>query len=136
MAFLLSLLKPVAYISVPAIIVSRTSEKGRAYVRLGVYATCMTAVATYAVFVAAGLALIGKKYDVNNVVARSFYAVASRVLDVKVEIEGEEHLNEKRPAVLIMNHQSILDILILGRYASQSPLFYGSSRVLKQDVIL
>jgi len=60
------------------------------------------------------MSLVGRRYDVNFVVARMFYIVASRLLGVEVEVEGEEHMDEK-PAVLMANHQSELDILIIGR---------------------
>ncbi|KAI6130281.1 hypothetical protein EDD16DRAFT_1689656 [Pisolithus croceorrhizus] len=50
----------------------------------------------------------------NFVVARTFYAIASYALDITVEVEGEEHL-QTRPAVMVSNHQSMLDILCLGR---------------------
>lgn len=76
----------------------------------------MTAVATCAAFVAVGMSLVGRKYDVNYVVARTFYAVAGKALGISIVIEGEEYLNTK-PAVLMQNHQSMLDILFVGGYA-------------------
>ena len=66
--------------------------------------------------VAAGMSLAGHRFDINWVVARSFYTLAGKLLDIKFVVEGEEHLDTK-PAVLVGNHQSGLDILFLGRYA-------------------
>lgn len=117
MAFILSWLKPLAYISVPVLVVRSivtTSPKGRYYVRLGVYLGLMGAIATWGFFVAAGMYTVGQQYDVNWVIARAFYAIGSRALDVEIEIEGEEHLQTK-PAVLMINHQSMFDILFVGR---------------------
>ena len=66
--------------------------------------------------VAVGMSLAGHRFDINWVVARSFYTLAGKLLDIKFVVEGEEHLDTK-PAVLVGNHQSGLDILLLGRYA-------------------
>ncbi|CAL1700200.1 unnamed protein product [Somion occarium] len=52
------------------------------------------------------------QYGVQS--AQSFYNLASPVVDIRIEMEGEEHL-ENRPAVIVANHQSMLDILMLGR---------------------
>jgi len=52
---------------------------------------------------------------VNIVIARCFYFLASKVMDIQVEIEGQEHLVAERPSILMINHQSFLDILIVGR---------------------
>jgi lysophosphatidate acyltransferase len=40
-------------------------------------------------------------------------------LDLEVKIEEEEYLQAK-PAVYMSNHQSMIDILILGRWASRN----------------
>ncbi|KAL5530339.1 SLC1 [Sanghuangporus sanghuang] len=114
---LLSLVKPLAYLSVPIFLLrtaSNTSPLARYYVRLGIYLSTVGVCSLWGVFVSIGLSLIGRRYDINWVIARSFYNLASRFLGITVEVEGEEHLST-RPVVLIMNHQSMLDILILGR---------------------
>ncbi|KAI0719041.1 hypothetical protein C8Q72DRAFT_130970 [Fomitopsis betulina] len=63
--------------------------------------------------------LVGRKLDMFFVVARTFYMIASRALDIQLMVNGGEHL-ETRPAVLIRNHQSMLDILHLGRCVCSS----------------
>jgi len=78
----------------------------------------MTAIATMGIVVAAAMSLVGRRYDVNWVIARSFYTLAGNVLDIRVEVEGEEHLLTK-PAILLSNHQSMLDILFVGRMMPQ-----------------
>jgi len=57
---------------------------------------------------------MGQGVNVNYVTARSFYYLASKAVDITVEVEGEEYL-DSRPAVLVGNHQSMVDILVLGR---------------------
>lgn len=120
MSFLALLIKPLAYISVPVIVlrtIASASPVGRYYAQLTIYLGTLAVVSTWGVFVAVGMTLVGRRHDVNYVVARSFYAIASRVLDIQVEVEGEEHL-QTCPVVMVGNHQSMLDILYLGRYVS------------------
>ncbi|EIW76203.1 acyltransferase-domain-containing protein [Coniophora puteana RWD-64-598 SS2] len=119
MSFLFAcLIKPLAYLSLPILLaryIHDASPAGRYYVRVGIYLGCLSLVSTAGVFIAAGMSLIGRRDDVNFVVARCFYALASRALDIHVEIEGEEHLQEARPALMVSNHQSMLDVLFLAR---------------------
>jgi lysophosphatidate acyltransferase len=113
MSFWSYLIKPLAYLS-PIIIVAWFTPMGRYYLRIGVFIGSLFTVGSSSGLTAIAMASAGKKYDVNSVVAFSFYWVASRTLNIKVELEGEEHL-ETRPGVMIGNHQSMLDILWLGR---------------------
>lgn len=79
------------------------------------YMSVMLSVATCSTAIAASMVLLGRRYDTNFVVARVFYAICKRVMNIQVEVvEGQEYLSS-RPAVYMMNHQSILDILIVGR---------------------
>ncbi|KAG9019548.1 1-acylglycerol-3-phosphate O-acyltransferase [Tulasnella sp. 427] len=57
---------------------------------------------------------MGKRYDIQWLVARSFYELGSRLLGITMTVEGWEYL-ETRPAIYIGNHQSMIDILFLGR---------------------
>lgn len=113
-SFLSFLVKPLAYLT-PIIFAAWFTSTGRYYLRIGMYIGCLSAVGTASGFIAAAMSAMGKMYDVNHVVAFSFYYVASRVLDITIELEGEEHL-QTRPAVMVGNHQSMLDIIWLGRY--------------------
>lgn len=73
----------------------------------------MTVAACSAV-VAAGMSLVGRRFDTNYIVSRIFHAVIGKTLGLRVELEGEEIL-DTRPAVLMLNHQSMLDVLVIGR---------------------
>ncbi|CAK5275244.1 unnamed protein product [Mycena citricolor] len=119
MAALLALLKPVAYVSLPFVAL-QSWPLGRYYSRTVVYVSTMGFVATISAFVAAGMSAMGSRFDVNFVVARTFYYLAGSVLGITIEIEGEEYLRDEKdggamPAVLLANHQSMLDILPVGR---------------------
>lgn len=113
MSFLLCLFKPLAYLS-PVIVAAWFTPMGRYYLRIGIYVASMSAVGLTSGITAFVMTVAGMKYDVNHVVASTFYWVASRTLNITIEVEGEENL-ETRPAVMIGNHQSMVDILWLGR---------------------
>jgi len=73
----------------------------------------LVTVTSCGILVAAGMSLIGRSTDANSVISKLFYALVGRAFDIKVEVEGEKHLNT-RPAVFMVNHQSILDTLVVG----------------------
>jgi lysophosphatidate acyltransferase len=113
-----ALFKPLAYVSVPYLILkyaTDTNPTARYYFRVVVYYSALGFCSVWGMIVAAGMSLAGHRFDINWVVARSFYTLAGKLLDIKFVVEGEEHLDTK-PAVLVGNHQSGLDILFLGRY--------------------
>lgn len=112
-----SIFKPLAYVSLPAILVRQIAVShgfGRYYARIVVYVGTLMVVASCSIVVAAGMSLIGRSTDVNYVVARIFYALTSKALDLHIEVEGKEHLRTC-PAVLMVNHQSMLDVLVIGK---------------------
>ncbi|KAJ7639425.1 hypothetical protein FB45DRAFT_1024147 [Roridomyces roridus] len=120
MAALLALLKPVAYVSLPFLAL-QSSPRGRYYTRSLVYAGAMGFAATLGAFFAAGLSLVGRRFDVNHAVARTFYAVAGLTLGLSVEVVGgEEWVKDSedggaRPCVFMSNHQSMVDLMVIGR---------------------
>ncbi|KAJ6515379.1 hypothetical protein C8R45DRAFT_919428 [Mycena sanguinolenta] len=119
MAALLNILRPVAYASLP-LIALQYSPRGRYYTRSVIYVGALGFVATLSAFLAAGLSLANRRFDVNYVVAKTFYAVAGTLVGWRIEVEGEEWLRDAndgggRPGVLMCNHQSMIDILPLAR---------------------
>ncbi|PAV21048.1 1-acylglycerol-3-phosphate O [Pyrrhoderma noxium] len=114
---LLSFFKPLAYISLPVFLLrtaSKASPLARYYVRLGIYLSTVGICSVWGVVASIGMSLIGKRYDIKWFVARSFYLLAGRLLDITIEVEGEEYLSQ-RPSVMLGNHLSMLDLLYLGR---------------------
>lgn len=83
------------------------------YARLTVYILAIAAVGLCGTTASAVLTLIGKQGLGQWTTARMFYFVASRLLGIKIVIKNPERL-KTRPAVFLSNHQSELDILILG----------------------
>ncbi|KAL4247117.1 1-acyl-sn-glycerol-3-phosphate acyltransferase [Abortiporus biennis] len=109
--------KPLAYVSVPVFLLHKfadVSPFARYYIRLTLYLSTLGLCSVWGAMCAVGMSLVGQRFNAHWVTARSFYYLASRAVDINVEIEGEEYL-ETRPAVLVANHQSMVDILVLGR---------------------
>lgn len=120
MSFLALVVKPLAYISLPVLLfrsIANISPVGRYYWRISIFLGSLVVVSTWGIVVAVGMTLVGRRHDVNYVVARTFYHLVSHTLELEVEVEGEEYL-QTRPAVMVGNHQSMLDILWLARSAS------------------
>ena len=117
MSFSALILKPLAYFGLPVYLIhrlSQTSPRIRYYIRNILYICSVGFCSTLGFCSALPLFLLGRRYDVNYIVARSFYATFGRLSGLQVVVEGEEHL-QTRPCVMVGNHQSMLDLLYLGR---------------------
>jgi len=117
MSLLAFVVKPLAYVSLPVLLfrsIANTSPTGRYYWRVSIFLGSLAVVSVWGIVVAVGMTLVGRRHDVNYVVARTFYNLVSHALELKVEVEGEEYL-QTRPAVMVGNHQSMLDVLYLAR---------------------
>jgi lysophosphatidate acyltransferase len=120
MLFSALILKPLAYFGLPVYVLHRLSQTSplvRYYIRNILYICSVGLCSTVGFCAAVPLTLLGRRYDVNYIVARTFYATFGRLSGLRVVVEGEEHLNT-RPCVLVGNHQSMLDLLYLGRCAA------------------
>jgi lysophosphatidate acyltransferase len=114
----MSLLKPLAYVSIPLLFfnsLSSHSTLGRYYIRLALYLSTLGLCCVYGTLVSIGLTLAGRRFEINRVMARTFYSLAGKALGICFEVEGEHWLTTTNPAILIGNHQSMLDIIYLGR---------------------
>ncbi|KAL9074728.1 MAG: hypothetical protein Q9161_002097 [Pseudevernia consocians] len=84
------------------------------YARLLASYGCLVLCATYGVFASLALRLIGQHRISQWTVARSFHYTMALFTGIHFEIvSGRQHLST-RPCVLIGNHQSELDVLLLG----------------------
>ncbi|KAK0569632.1 1-acylglycerol-3-phosphate O-acyltransferase [Tilletia horrida] len=92
------------------------SRKARFYLNVVLYTLGLGACSIWGVIVSVLMALIpGQRLNINKVVARSFYYLTGTLTGVRFQVEGEENFEKARPAVLVGNHQSSIDILYLGR---------------------
>ncbi|KAI9513304.1 hypothetical protein F5148DRAFT_991225 [Russula earlei] len=116
MSFVSLIVKPLAYLGLPAYLIHRLSQTSplvRYYVRVISYVCSLGFCSAVGFCAALPLSLVGRRYDVNFVVARTFYAIFSRLSGIQVVVDGEEHL-QVRPCVFLGNHQTMLDVLYLG----------------------
>ncbi|KAF8272084.1 hypothetical protein EI94DRAFT_1770020 [Lactarius quietus] len=128
MSFLSLILKPLAYLGLPAYVLHRfaqTSPLVRYHLHNILFVFGLSICSTIGFCVALPLSLVGRRYDVNYVVARTFYNVFGPLFGVSITVEGEEYL-QTRPCVFVGNHQSMLDVLLLGR----ASLFPHRTRIM------
>ena len=128
MSFISLIVKPLAYLGLPSYLLHRLSKSSpltRFYICNFLYLCSISFCSSLGFLSAIPLSLMGRRYDVNYVVARSFYAIFNRLSGLRIVVEGEEHL-QTRPCILIGNHQSMIDVFCLGRcVASPIHLLHG-----------
>lgn len=88
-------------------------SKVKFYAKSFVFGSLLLVCALYGVFASILLRIVGKEEYAQYTVARVFHFLFSKILGVKVTIKNEQLL--QNPSIVISNHQSALDILILGR---------------------
>ncbi|SCU88708.1 LADA_0E11650g1_1 [Lachancea dasiensis] len=84
------------------------------YCRSVLGVTLLSTCAIYGVLASIVLTCVGKRHLAQWTTARSFYYVMGTLLGIDVQVINPENL-EKLPAIFVSNHQSALDILMLGR---------------------
>jgi len=97
-----------------AVVLQMTTGTTRYYVGLFVFFFAMLLCSIWGLMAAIPMMLLGRRYDVNWLVARTFYELASRWMGITITVEGAEYL-ETQPAMFIGNHQSMMDILYLAK---------------------
>ncbi|KAG1450269.1 hypothetical protein G6F46_010497 [Rhizopus delemar] len=75
----------------------------------------MIVMATYGMIAALIFPLIGCTHYIHFSVARGYYYLGLLFCGIQVVPEGIEHLNVQGPAILVCNHQSSLDIMLMGK---------------------
>ena len=113
------IIKPLAYLSLPYLLLrtlSQSSPLARYYVRLTLYVSMLGVCSAWGALISLPMTFIGHRFDINYVVARTFNFLAGRALGISIVVEDEDYL-ANRPAIFVSNHQSMLDILCLGRCA-------------------
>ncbi|GAA6040881.1 hypothetical protein JCM8097_003166 [Rhodosporidiobolus ruineniae] len=105
----------------PAMVLGRLFRPVRYYLRLTTFLLGLASNSVWGVFVSLAMAAVGRAGDVNYVVARSFWKSTAPLLGVRFRVEGEEHLTARAgPVVMVGNHQTMVDILYLGRIFPKS----------------
>ncbi|KAI8144524.1 hypothetical protein BJV82DRAFT_556709 [Fennellomyces sp. T-0311] len=88
-------------------------KRGGFYYRSVVCVFCLAVCAFYGVVASLVLPIFGRADLVNWSVARFYYNLLGYLVDIKVEIEGAEHLERDSPAIFCANHQSSMDIFFM-----------------------
>jgi hypothetical protein len=115
MSFVLLIVKALAYVGLPPYLLHRASHSSpltRYYLCNLLYLSTVVICSSVALCSALPLYLLGRRYDVNFVFARTFYAIFSRLSGLRIVVEGKEHL-QVCPCVFIGNHQSMMDVFPL-----------------------
>jgi lysophosphatidate acyltransferase len=86
----------------------------RYLLRIGVYFATLGLWGVFGTPVALLLAISGRRFEVVPRLNRSFYHAVGWMLGMYIKLEGAEHLTAQ-PVVLMLNHQSALDVWFLGR---------------------
>ncbi|KAJ2510872.1 1-acylglycerol-3-phosphate O-acyltransferase [Coemansia sp. RSA 1939] len=83
--------------------------------RLLHYTLCATVASTAGILASPFLWAVKQQASGNWVVARTFYYTTRVLLGITVEIEDEELLTKCHPCVMVGNHQTMFDLVMLGR---------------------
>ncbi|KAJ1665894.1 1-acylglycerol-3-phosphate O-acyltransferase [Coemansia sp. RSA 1813] len=95
---------------------SRSINYGR---RLVHFALCAVVASTAGILASPFLWAVGQQASGNWIVGRTFYYTTRALLGISIEIDGEELLAKARPCVLVGNHQTMFDLIMLGRIFPQ-----------------
>ncbi|MFK8052131.1 MAG: HAD-IB family hydrolase [Woeseiaceae bacterium] len=80
-------------------------------------------------------ALTGSKTEGLNFSLSLFADVASALIGLNLEVEGEHHLWSHRPAVFIFNHQSQADVVIVARLLRRDIAAVGKKEIANVPVL-
>lgn len=109
------------YFSLPLYLLKLLGDRNptsRYYTRLVLYVSTLSICSVWGVIVSIFMTVAGRRFDINYIVARSFYYLGGRVMGISFDVEGEENFGSGS-SVLVGNHQSMLDILYLGRQVTR-----------------
>jgi lysophosphatidate acyltransferase len=96
-------------------------SNGNFYYRSVITTLCLTVMAIYGMCASIVLPPLGLTHLINSSVARGYYMLGRLFLDMKVDAEGEENLKKHGgPVIYVCNHQSSLDIMLMGRVYPQN----------------
>ncbi|KAJ1948351.1 1-acylglycerol-3-phosphate O-acyltransferase [Linderina pennispora] len=91
------------------------SNKANFFRRAIHYGVCALIASTTGILASPVFWALGKRASANWLVGRTFYYTTSLILGIRVEIEGEENLDNAQPCVMVGNHQTMYDLVFLGR---------------------
>ncbi len=85
--------------------------------------------------VSTGIGLLnGDRRLAANLVGSLAPDAALALAGIRVEVSGEEHLWSRRPAVFLFNHQSALDVLIVGKLVRRDVTALAKKEAAKDPI--
>ncbi|QPG77314.1 hypothetical protein FOA43_004723 [Brettanomyces nanus] len=109
-----SILCALAIIFATMCFINRTGKAIKFYVKGFVALTVILFSASYGMVASIFLSMVGRTHYAQYSVARLYYTLLSFLLGLRIDVDRPEILS-KLPAVLICNHQSEMDIYVLGK---------------------
>ncbi|KAF6072459.1 Acyltransferase family protein [Candida albicans] len=106
--------------------VSSFFTKLKFYLKSGLYGTLVAGCAIYGVLASIILRIVNKAEYAQYAVAKACYYVVSLFLGLKINIKNEKYL-QNLPAIVVANHQSALDIYVLGKFFNRVILSKSAS---------
>ncbi|SNX88112.1 related to SLC1 - 1-acyl-sn-gylcerol-3-phosphate acyltransferase [Melanopsichium pennsylvanicum] len=98
------------------VLISPRSQRLRFYLNTAIYIAGLGICSVWGIVVSLLLSVVpSQRLNINKVVARSFWRLTSPLVGINFVVEGEHHFAQARPAVVVGNHQTAMDILYLGR---------------------
>ncbi|RHZ81105.1 hypothetical protein Glove_123g78 [Diversispora epigaea] len=103
------------------------STKSRFWIKILISLIFVLLFSVYGSVISIIFTFIGKRGLINWVTARGYAYVAGSAVGISFKVEGEEYLNTGRPAIYICNHQSAVDLFVLGRIFPKNCVIVGKS---------
>jgi putative phosphoserine phosphatase/1-acylglycerol-3-phosphate O-acyltransferase len=116
--------------------VARFGSRGRP--SMGQFIRSVAATASLVTSFAAGLpiyALTGSRRVSQNFSFSLFADTAGALIGLSLNVKGEEHLWERRPAVFVFNHQSKADVVIIAQLVRRDIAGVGKKEIKKMPLI-
>lgn len=104
---------PIIYFVLPSVL-AVLPQKPQFLLKCIVVLLATLAMSVAGCFISIVCAILDKRYAINYIVSRLFSHLAAKPCGVTYRIVGEEHL-ETYPAIVVCNHQSSMDMMVLGR---------------------
>lgn len=90
------------------------SRRARFYIRFLILILCIAFSCILAICLLPYLKLTRRDREANRWVAATMTLLSRVLLQVDVQVEGREYLEGERPAVFLCNHQSEMDMVVMG----------------------
>lgn len=116
-------------------LLSPRSQRARMYLNALLYIASLGICSVFGVLVSPIMTLLNQRLNINYAVARSFSHLTGLLIGLRFTVEGAEKFEKARPAVVVGNHQTGVDIIYLGSvFPKQASIM--AKKVLKYTPLL